>query len=60
MVRLLLEHGANVYVKSIDGSIDGCTALHEAAAVGHEAIVRLLLECKADIYEKNNYGRTEL
>ena len=28
---------------------DGCTPLMEAAREGHDATVRLLLECKADV-----------
>jgi ankyrin repeat protein len=36
------------------------TALHWAAEEGHEAVVRLLLEHKADVDAKNEDGETAL
>jgi len=45
-VRLLLEKGANIEAQYGDGNY---TALSGAAAKGHEAVVRLLLENGADI-----------
>jgi ankyrin repeat protein len=39
---------------------DGRTALHEAAANGHDGVVRLLLESNADIEMKDAEGLTAL
>ncbi|KAF8497817.1 ankyrin repeat-containing domain protein [Russula emetica] len=56
VVRLLLEHGADINVPSIIG----WTPLHWASY--HEAleVVRLLLEHGADVEVKNNDGKTAL
>ena len=51
-MRLLLEKGADVDDKSKFGE----TALHLAAASGHEAVVRLLLEKGADVDERSRLG----
>lgn len=39
---------------------DGATALHLAAAFGHNECVKLLLDKGADIKSRDNYGRTPL
>jgi len=39
MVSLLLEHGAEVSAKKINGE----TPLHSAARCGHEAVMKVLL-----------------
>ena len=56
MVRLLLEKGASVD----DQSKHGETALHRAAASGHEAMVRLLLEKGASVDDQSKHGETAL
>ena len=56
VVRLLLENGAGVDVKSSNGR----TALNEAAAGGHEAVVRLLLENGAGVNVRDRSGRVAL
>jgi ankyrin repeat protein len=56
VVRLLLEHKADVNVKADDGG----TSLYRAAGNGHEAVVRLLVEHKADVDAKAYKGRTAL
>jgi ankyrin repeat protein len=43
-VRFLIAHGAEPNVVGCDG-----TALHRAAGFGDEALVRLLVECGADV-----------
>jgi ankyrin repeat protein len=62
-VRVLLERGADVYCKCKDRSqVEwGSIPLHYAAVLGHEAIVRQLLERDdIDINSKNNDGKTPL
>jgi len=56
VVRLLLEHHADVNAKDSDGA----TALYEAARYGHEAVVRLLLEYHADVDAKDSSGAKAL
>jgi len=48
MVKLLVDSGANAAIASNDGG----TALHFAAANGHEAVVRLLVGLGAVANEK--------
>ena len=52
IVALLLEHGADVNVRSRDGG----TALHAAAFLGRAETVKLLLEKGADATLKNGMG----
>ena len=52
VVAVLLEHGADVNVKSKDGG----TALHAAAFLGRADTVKLLLEKGADTTLKNGMG----
>jgi hypothetical protein len=56
VVRLLLEHEADVDAKDTDGG----TALYQAAWNGHEAVVRLLLEHEADVDAKDTDGGAAL
>ena len=56
IVRLLLEHGANIHARS---NFD-MTAMMMAAMNGHEATVRLLLEKGADIHARDEHGKTAL
>ena len=56
VVALLLEHGADVNVKSRDGG----TALHAAAFLGRAETVKLLLEKGADTTLPNNMGSTAI
>jgi ankyrin repeat protein len=56
VVQLLLEKGADVEVKDIDGD----TALHRPAWNGHEAVVQLLLKKGVDIEAKDIGGHTAL
>jgi hypothetical protein len=56
VVRLLLEHGADINVQNQDGE----TPLHEASTYGALEVVRLLLEHGADVEAKDNYGKTVL
>ena len=53
-VKRLLEMGANPNVRSKYGS----TPLMDAAALGHETIVALLLKAGADISAQDNSGFT--
>ena len=56
IVALLLEHGADVNVRSRDGG----TALHAAAFLGRAETVKLLLEKGADATLKNGMGSTAI
>ena len=56
VVALLLEHGADVNVRSKDGG----TALHAAAFLGRAETVKLLLEKGADTTLRNNMGGTAI
>ena len=56
IVALLLEHGADVNVRSRDGG----TALHAAAFLGRAETVKLLLEKGANTTLRNNTGSTAL
>ncbi|RSL97643.1 hypothetical protein CDV31_012921 [Fusarium ambrosium] len=64
VVRLLLEHGADVNQKNKDlgwiGLGDGVTALHVAARIGSEAIARLLIKAGADVRAADEDGMTVL
>jgi hypothetical protein len=56
VLRLLLEHGADINARAGDGS----TALHRASSYGRLEIVCLLLEHGAETKAKNNLGKTAL
>jgi len=57
VLRLLLEHGADVNVRTKD---DGWTPLHQVSYAGVPEVVRLLLDHGADVEAKNNDGKTAL
>jgi ankyrin repeat protein len=52
-VQLLLEKGADIATKDSDGK----TALDWADAGGHEAVVQLLLENRADVAAEDVGGQ---
>jgi ankyrin repeat protein len=56
LLRLLLEHGADINVQKRGGS----TPLHRASANGALKVVRLLLEHGADVEVKDDRGKTAL
>lgn len=56
MVRLLLEHGADINAKDITGM----TPLHVAANLGLNDQVRLLVELGADLNARDEFGDTPL
>ena len=56
IVKLLLEHGADVNTKSRDGG----TALHAAAFLGRIETVKFLLEKGADANLRSNIGGTPM
>ena len=56
IVKLLLEHGADVNTKSRDGG----TALHAAAFLGRIETVKFLLEKGADANLRSNIGGTAM
>ncbi len=56
IVAVLLEHGADVNIKSRDGA----TALHTAAFLGRAETVKLLLDKGADTTLRNNTGSTAI
>ena len=56
VVRLLLEHGADLTAPCGDGSAQ----LHEASREGREDVTHLLLEDGADVAAQNDYGFTPL
>ena len=56
IVALLLEHGADVNLRSKDGG----TALHAAAFLGRAETVKLLLEHGADTTIRHNMGGTAI
>ena len=56
MVKMLLEHGADIEVQDKDG----LTALFSAAYEGHTSVVQLLLNNGADFTARNQYGMTAL
>ena len=55
MVRLLIEHGANVHT-----SIDGFTFMHLAVDFGNIAIVQSLIDAGADIQAKDQSGQAAI
>jgi ankyrin repeat protein len=57
IAQLLLEKGANIEATNGD---EGRTALHLAAQHGHEQMVKLLLQKRADITAKDTSGHTAL
>ena len=56
VTRLLLEHGVDVNVRTVDGS----APLHGAARIGNPEVVHVLLEHGANIGAKDEKGRTPL
>jgi ankyrin repeat protein len=56
VLRLLLEHGADINVRSRSG----WTPLYLASMNGALEVVRLLLEHGADVEAKDKYGGTAL
>jgi ankyrin repeat protein len=56
VVRLLLEHGADINVQDEDG----WTPLHWASMNGALEVVRLLLEHGSEVEAKHNGGKTTL
>ena len=56
VVRLLLEHGADINAQSLHG----LTPLHSASMEGELEVVRLLLEHGADVAVEKNNGKTAL
>src|SRR5512135_2705049 len=56
IAELLLEHGADVRVRTVSG----LTPLHVAAAVGDEARIRLFLDHRAEIDARDAAGWTPL
>lgn len=56
-LRELLRHGADINAR---GDLDGATALHAAAQNGDLAIIKALLEGRADPNVVDNAGRTAL
>ena len=56
VVRLLLEHGADINVQTYNGR----TPLHTASYNGALEVVRVLLEHRADIKVKSKQGETAL
>jgi hypothetical protein len=58
VLRLLLEHGADVNAQSQDGC--QWTPLSLASRLGMLEVVRLLLEHSADVEVKNGFGETAL
>ncbi len=56
IVKLLIEHGANVNAKSSVGN----TALTYACCGGYEDVVRILLDAGADVEHQNDNGHTPL
>jgi ankyrin repeat protein len=55
-LRKLLQPRCKIEIQDAEGN----TLLSVAAASGHEDIVKLLLEHKADLENANQYGETTL
>ena len=56
VLRLLLEHGAGINVRELNGT----TPLHVASKFGNLEAMHVLLEHGADVEVKNNGGETAL
>ena len=56
VVKILLEHGADVNPRNVDG----ITPLHLATVAGHVDVARILLEHGADVNTKNEDNQTPL
>jgi ankyrin repeat protein len=56
VVKLLLKHGADAQA----AATTGWTALHAASKNGHESVVKILLEYRAQIFRANKNGDTAL
>jgi len=60
VVRLLLEHGADVHAHDDAEGFHGYTALQLAVIHLHRDISELLLSYGADVYAKDKHGTTPL
>lgn len=56
IVKLLLQHGANVNAQSSAGN----TALHRSSGSGYDDVVELLIQHNADLEHQNENGHTPL
>lgn len=56
IVKLLLQHGANVNAQSSSGN----TALHFACCSGYDGVVQLLVQHNAELEHQNENGHTPL
>lgn len=54
MAQVLVKHGANV----MSFGLDDVTPLHDAAAVGNQKLVKMLIDKGADPFFKNKKGKT--
>ena len=52
MVKVLLEHGADVNAQDEDGQ----TALHYACSIGYESVIQILIKASADEAISDNEG----
>jgi ankyrin repeat protein len=54
LAQILVKHGANVMATGLDDM----TPLHDAAAIGNQKLVKMLIDKGADPYFKNKKGKT--
>ena len=60
MVKLLVDHGADIEAKLVSYSLHGYNALLAAADRGFMSKLKYLLDCGADIEAVDGFGRTPL